>query len=278
MTGLATHISLHEFLYFFTGCRATIRIQATPLLLNCLTGGIFINFRLCYVLKGLPLTIMVLGISCHVRLGPRRRLCGELDLPITKLRVSVLEKGASPIVISKETSLMGQECSPKNPTSGTFESTLDTLMGDFSFKKQCSQVTSHELPLSMYTRLTCLSKILAVIVTGAEELWFLVTGGNVISLHSEVGPSKVLLLTQGSPRLIMRMGASTGGKVAMILQLLQSGFLADDNHWCRAHDLRVNSSTWSCLEIVYFQTFEEVARKFLLPFLWLEFLLDFWTG
>ncbi|GKA67592.1 hypothetical protein Tco_0767509 [Tanacetum coccineum] len=160
---------------------------------------------------------------------------------------------------------MGQECSPKNPTNGTFESTLDTLMGDFSFKKQCSQITSHDLSLSMYTRLTCLSKILAVIVIGAEELWFLVTGGNVISLHSEVGPSKVLLLTQGR-------------KVALILQLLQSGFLADGNHWCRAHDLRVNGSTWSCLEIVCFQTFEEVARKFLLPFPWLEFLLDFWTG
>ncbi|GKG14947.1 hypothetical protein Tco_0354547, partial [Tanacetum coccineum] len=65
-------------------------------------------------------------------------LCGELDLTIAKPRVSVLEKGASPIVISKGTSSMGQECSPENLTSGTFESTLDALMEGFSFRKQRS--------------------------------------------------------------------------------------------------------------------------------------------
>ncbi|GJU54736.1 hypothetical protein Tco_1228450 [Tanacetum coccineum] len=69
---------------------------------------------------------------------PRSRLCGELDLTMTKLRTFVLLKGLSPIVISKGTSPRGQKCSPEKPKSGTFESTLSDLMECFNFRKQCS--------------------------------------------------------------------------------------------------------------------------------------------
>nr|GEW53004.1 retrovirus-related Pol polyprotein from transposon TNT 1-94 [Tanacetum cinerariifolium] len=64
------------------------------------------------------------------------RLCGELDLTMTKMRTSVIVKRMSPIVISKGTSPRGQECSLEKPTSGTFESTLSDLMEGFNFTKQ----------------------------------------------------------------------------------------------------------------------------------------------
>nr|GEY07723.1 hypothetical protein [Tanacetum cinerariifolium] len=52
----------------------------------------------------------------------------ESNLTITKLRVSVLEKGASPTVISNETLPMDQERSPENPTRGVLRTTLVALM------------------------------------------------------------------------------------------------------------------------------------------------------
>nr|GEV49087.1 putative ribonuclease H-like domain-containing protein [Tanacetum cinerariifolium] len=52
----------------------------------------------------------------------------ESDFTITKLRVSVLEKGASLIVISNETSPTDQERSLENPTIGVLRSTLVALM------------------------------------------------------------------------------------------------------------------------------------------------------
>ncbi|GJR30256.1 hypothetical protein Tco_1106488 [Tanacetum coccineum] len=69
---------------------------------------------------------------------PSSRLCGELDLTMTKFRISVLVNGLSPTVISRGTSPRGQECSPEKPTSRTLESTLSDLMEGFSFRKQCS--------------------------------------------------------------------------------------------------------------------------------------------
>ncbi|GJW86974.1 hypothetical protein Tco_0162314 [Tanacetum coccineum] len=63
------------------------------------------------------------------------RLRGELDLTMTKFKISVLVKGLSPTVISRGTSLRGQECSPKKPTSRTLESTLSDLMKGFNFRK-----------------------------------------------------------------------------------------------------------------------------------------------
>ncbi|GKB60259.1 hypothetical protein Tco_0916445 [Tanacetum coccineum] len=56
------------------------------------------------------------------------RLCGELDLTMTKLRTSVLVKGLSPIMISKGTSPRGQEYSLDKPTSGIFKSILSDLI------------------------------------------------------------------------------------------------------------------------------------------------------
>ncbi|GKC40255.1 hypothetical protein Tco_1052639 [Tanacetum coccineum] len=56
------------------------------------------------------------------------RLCGELDRMIMKLRTFILVREPSPIVISKGTSLRGQECSPEKPTSRTRSvGTLDLM-------------------------------------------------------------------------------------------------------------------------------------------------------
>nr|GEW33345.1 hypothetical protein [Tanacetum cinerariifolium] len=48
-------------------------------------------------------------------------------------------------------------------------------------------MTSHELPLSMFTRPTSLLKILDFMMIGAEQLMPFITGGNVISLPLKVG-------------------------------------------------------------------------------------------
>ncbi|GKC87704.1 hypothetical protein Tco_1148353 [Tanacetum coccineum] len=65
---------------------------------------------------------------CCMAVLPSNRLCRELDPTMTKLRIYVLMKGLSPIVISKGTSPRGQECSPEKPTSGIYESTLSELV------------------------------------------------------------------------------------------------------------------------------------------------------
>ncbi|GKA07784.1 hypothetical protein Tco_0687008 [Tanacetum coccineum] len=75
---------------------------------------------------------------CCMAVLPSNRLCRELDPTMTKLRIYVLMKGLSPIVISKGTSPRGQECSPEKPTSGIYESTLSDLIEGFNFLKQCS--------------------------------------------------------------------------------------------------------------------------------------------
>nr|GEV96066.1 retrovirus-related Pol polyprotein from transposon TNT 1-94 [Tanacetum cinerariifolium] len=45
----------------------------------------------------------------------------------------------------------GQDFSPEKPTTGIAESTRRDRIDDFSFKKQCSYITLHELPPSRYT-------------------------------------------------------------------------------------------------------------------------------
>ncbi|GJX18796.1 hypothetical protein Tco_0221473 [Tanacetum coccineum] len=97
---------------------------------------------------------------------PNNILYEELDLTMTKLRVLLLVRGALPIVISKRTSLMAQDFSLENPTNRNCKSTLDAWIEGFNFKKQCSLMTSHELPLSMCTLPTSLPKILAFMMTG----------------------------------------------------------------------------------------------------------------
>ncbi|GJX22280.1 hypothetical protein Tco_0226725 [Tanacetum coccineum] len=99
------------------------------------------------------------------------------------------------------------------------------------------RITSHELPLSMCTQLTSLPKILAFIITGAEEL--LPLEGNIISLSSEVLQLarclclfSLLLAGFQRPLLFISRFPSQGGKTALISQLLQSGSLIDNSH-CR---------------------------------------------
>ncbi|GJX02943.1 phospholipase-like protein [Tanacetum coccineum] len=63
----------------------------------------------------------------------------------------------------------------------------------------------------MYTLSTCLPDIQAFMITGLEELLSLKIGGNVISLHLEIGSSNYFpLVVVESFLLIMRMGASAG--------------------------------------------------------------------
>ncbi|GKA70103.1 hypothetical protein Tco_0776167 [Tanacetum coccineum] len=66
-------------------------------------------------------------IFCIVVL-PSNILDGESDLTMTKLRVSLLARKGSPIVISKGISPLDQYFSPENTIRGTFESILDALM------------------------------------------------------------------------------------------------------------------------------------------------------
>ncbi|GJT13308.1 hypothetical protein Tco_0860350 [Tanacetum coccineum] len=167
-------------------------------------------------------------------------------------------------------------------------------------------MTSHELSLSIYTRLTCLPDILAFIIIGSEELLSLTTWGNVISSYSEIGSSHDFFFVVESLLLIMRMGASPGaaslsplfhspcwvseafaflflfpsqdGKAAAISLIPLFGVLIGDNRWCRAHDLLGNGNTWSCQVPFGFRACEGAARKFLPPFLLPEFLLDFGTS
>ncbi|GJT37164.1 hypothetical protein Tco_0937029 [Tanacetum coccineum] len=66
-----------------------------------------------------PLSLMLpRGPRC-IAVLQSNRLCGELDRMIMKLRTFILVREPSPIVISKGTSLRGQECSPEKPTSRT---------------------------------------------------------------------------------------------------------------------------------------------------------------
>ncbi|GKC91026.1 hypothetical protein Tco_1151675 [Tanacetum coccineum] len=88
--------------------------------------------------------------------------------------------GPSPIVTSRGISPKGHDCSPEKLTRGVFESTRRDLIDGFSFKKQCSYVTSHELPPSRYALFTCLPDMYTLIMTGSDEPTF-GRGGNVIS-------------------------------------------------------------------------------------------------
>nr|GFA27677.1 hypothetical protein [Tanacetum cinerariifolium] len=64
------------------------------------------------------------------------RLCRELDLTMTKFKVSVLVKGLSPIVIFRGTSPKGQDFSPENPTSGILDW---EVCGEEFYKAPCLQ-------------------------------------------------------------------------------------------------------------------------------------------
>nr|GEY62622.1 hypothetical protein [Tanacetum cinerariifolium] len=60
---------------------------------------------------------------------------------------------------------------------GVLESTRRDLIDDFYFRKQCSYITSHELPLSKYALFTCLLDMYTLITTGSDEPSFGM-GGN----------------------------------------------------------------------------------------------------
>ncbi|GKF06585.1 hypothetical protein Tco_0037253 [Tanacetum coccineum] len=131
---------------------------------------------------------------------PNSILCGESDFTMTKLRVSVLERGCSPIVISNGTSPMDQECFPENPTKG---------------------ITSHVLLLSMYTRPTFLPNTAALMITGV--LLTLVTGGNVLLLAQYFCLSCLPLRRYQLTLPSLSLCLSPNAKVALNLWLLGSG-------------------------------------------------------
>ncbi|GKF92561.1 hypothetical protein Tco_0279280, partial [Tanacetum coccineum] len=121
-----------------------------------LTGGISLTFYIpsfilsdSYVENTVPIPLAVwnlmapwmvettIPIFC-IAVLPSNILYRKSDLMMTKLRVSLLVRGGSPIVISRGISPLNQDFSPENPIRGTFESILDALMEGFNFMKQCS--------------------------------------------------------------------------------------------------------------------------------------------
>ncbi|GJW06405.1 hypothetical protein Tco_1568828, partial [Tanacetum coccineum] len=94
--------------------------------------------------------------------------------------VFVIVRGPSLIVTSNGTSLNGHDPSPENPIRRVLESTRRDLIDGFNFRKQCSYITSHELPMSKYAMFTCLPDMYTLITTGSDEPSFRM-GGNVIS-------------------------------------------------------------------------------------------------
>ncbi|GJX19325.1 hypothetical protein Tco_0222002 [Tanacetum coccineum] len=111
---------------------------------------------------------------------PSSRLCGESDLTITNVSVFVIVRGLSPIVTSNGISPNGHDSSPKKPTRGVLDSTRRDMIDGFNFRKKCSYITSHELPLSKYALFTCLPDMYTLITTRSDEPSFGM-GGNVIS-------------------------------------------------------------------------------------------------
>ncbi|GKD98477.1 hypothetical protein Tco_1382374 [Tanacetum coccineum] len=121
----------------------------------------------------------MISISC-IAVLPSSRLCGESDLTITNVSVFVIVRKPSPIVTSNGTSPNSHDSSPEKPTRGVLESTRRDLIDGFNFRKQCSYITLHELPLSKYALFTCLPDMYTLITTGSNEPLFGM-GGNVIS-------------------------------------------------------------------------------------------------
>nr|GEW67468.1 hypothetical protein [Tanacetum cinerariifolium] len=105
------------------------------------------------------------GILCSM-------LCGESDLTIMNVSVFVIMTGPSLIVTSNGISPNSHESSPEKPTRGVLESTRRDLIDGFNFRKQCSYITLHELPLSKYALFTCLPDMYTLITTGSDEPLF----------------------------------------------------------------------------------------------------------
>ncbi|GKB08907.1 hypothetical protein Tco_0837219 [Tanacetum coccineum] len=118
---------------------------------------------------------------CCIAILPSSKLCGEYDFTIMNVSVFVTVMGPSPIVTSMGISPKGYDCSPKKLTRGVFESTRRDLIDGFSFKKQCSYVTSHELPPSRYALFTCIPYMYTLIMRGSDEPTF-ERGGNANSI------------------------------------------------------------------------------------------------
>ncbi|GJU99499.1 hypothetical protein Tco_1328770 [Tanacetum coccineum] len=124
----------------------------------------------------------------------------------------MIVRGPSPIVTSNGISPNSHDSSPKNSTRGLLESTQRDLTDGFNFRKQCSYITSHELPLSKYALFTCLPDMYTLITSGSDEPSFGM-GGNVIypvplSLEDFLGLLKLSLRSFETP-LVATSLAST---------------------------------------------------------------------
>ncbi|GKE29149.1 hypothetical protein Tco_1444533, partial [Tanacetum coccineum] len=62
------------------------------------------------------------------------------------------------------------------------------MIDGFNFRKQCSYITSHELPLSKYALFTCLPDMYTLITTGSDEPLWVSRPYLVLSLD-QLGPS-----------------------------------------------------------------------------------------
>ncbi|GKB64639.1 hypothetical protein Tco_0920825 [Tanacetum coccineum] len=182
-------------MYLFKRSRSLIFIlvgSCLPIVIFC-SGPSSASFGFCelYSKKMVPIPLGVWNFIalwtvdttipiCCISVLLSSKLCGESDFTIMNVNVFITAIGPSLIVTSKGISPKGHDCSPEKPTRGVFESTQRDLIDGFSFKKQCSYITSHELPPSRYALFTCLLDMYTLIMTGSNEPTF-GRGGNVIS-------------------------------------------------------------------------------------------------
>nr|GEW81337.1 hypothetical protein [Tanacetum cinerariifolium] len=128
---------------------------------------------------------------CCIAVLPSSKLCGESDFMITNVSVFVTVMRPSPIVTSKGVSLKGHDCSPEKPKRGVFESTRRDPIDGFSFKKQCSYITSHELPPSRCKGWSLGKKGAHGIIGGKFSWAFVRAGTNASQEHYKRGTRRV---------------------------------------------------------------------------------------
>ncbi|GJZ59743.1 hypothetical protein Tco_0615559 [Tanacetum coccineum] len=190
----------------FVQLRIDSSLSGDRLLFFCFTSSAWLNtFIRCSVLKVSPPIIItldtpVMWVKVHAktsmylfkRLGSLIFILVGSFLPIVifcsgtcRLSPSFL-LGISP---------KGRDCSPEKPTRGVFESTRRDLIDGFSFKKQCSYITSHELPPSSYALFTCLPDMYTLIMTGSDEPTFgRAPDIGLFHVHSPHGSGNILFV------------------------------------------------------------------------------------
>ncbi|GKF88774.1 hypothetical protein Tco_0262737 [Tanacetum coccineum] len=103
--------------YVFAGEVSLIFFTPSPILSDSCVENIVSILWMVWNLTALWIVETTIPIFCIVVLL-NSILYGELDLTMMKLRVSLLERGAAPIVTSKRTSLIAQDFPSKIQPTG----------------------------------------------------------------------------------------------------------------------------------------------------------------